>query len=177
MGTKRELKGNAKVTKLARRCQGNAAQACLERKSACRERMLGAQECSPAGVLSAQAYVARRKSWRGNMLRARECLERKDAWAQECSEHTTAQSAGMFKARETLESRSAWSAGMPRAQKFLEHRNSGRSLPRPQDDFNKSQLRFATQDIVEKASEHAVEAALRPPCPSFRPVAAAAKRN
>ena len=63
-----------------------------------------------------------------------------------------------------------------------------RACPRPpqrpravqsklQDDFRKSSLRFTTQFIVEKATEHAVDAALRPPCPSFRPGAAAAKRN
>ena len=47
----------------------------------------------------------------------------------------------------------------------------------PQDGFSKSRLRSTTQFIVEKASEHAVESASRPPCSSFRPVAAAAKRN
>ena len=63
-----------------------------------------------------------------------------------------------------------------------------RACPRPpqrpravqsrlQDDFRKSSLRFTTQYVVEKASEHAVEAALLPPCPSFRPVTVFAKRN
>ena len=59
---------------------------------------------------------------------------------------------------------------LPRSCPRVDREAFGLDSPKlPQDGCNKSQLNSATQDIVEKASEHAVESALDIRAPCFVP--------